>query len=153
MVRKNNGTFSKRLLRDMDRGATIVCSVAPYVDREMEYAPRRKSDPSPWVLAGTAASFRYSGAECEAIWPNGRPGPAQPLGEVQKHCLEAMERNAGFWWAGGGWVWENYSRTLKIMRSLAKRDLVTQTMEGERKERFELTEAGREALKTLWALR
>lgn len=54
-----------KLLNRMERyGAVIVCSMAPYENWEVTYAPRSKTDREPWTVAG---HYRYSGRECHAM--------------------------------------------------------------------------------------
>jgi hypothetical protein len=51
------------LLQARQEGAVIVCSLAPYEGRPVEYRPRHRRDAQPWVLG----AFRYSGRECHAV--------------------------------------------------------------------------------------
>lgn len=50
----------------------------------------------------------------------------RPLGENQQHVLDALKRHGSFY-AGCGWVWGNYSTTVRILDSLVKRGLVSRT--------------------------
>ncbi|MBB4786023.1 hypothetical protein [Streptomyces rapamycinicus] len=43
--------------------SVIVCSLAPYKGRPVQYRPRHRHDAQPWVLG----AFRYSGRECHAV--------------------------------------------------------------------------------------
>jgi hypothetical protein len=68
--------YTRELRRAADQGAKIVCSVAPYAGVEVDYSPRKKGDPQPWVLVDQKSSptpFRYSGCECRAEGRNGGP--------------------------------------------------------------------------------
>lgn len=50
-------------------GKQIVCMAPGYEWRTVFYSPRSRTDPSPWRLAGDAATngYRYSGGECRAV--------------------------------------------------------------------------------------
>jgi hypothetical protein len=70
----------------------------------------------------------------------------RPLGNTQLSVLRALaQHNGGVWYAGCGWLWDNYSGTMRIMEALTKRGLATRTEQG-RQVRFTITEAGRAAL-------
>ena len=47
----------------------------------------------------------------------------KPLGKNQLRVLNALKRHHSFH-AGCGWVWGNYSATVRILESLVKRGLV-----------------------------
>ncbi|SEB60402.1 hypothetical protein SAMN04490356_0885 [Streptomyces melanosporofaciens] len=53
----------RQAAQSSDGGAVIVCSLAPYEGRSVQYRPRHRNDAQPWVLGG----FRYSGRECHAV--------------------------------------------------------------------------------------
>lgn len=137
-----NNTYSARLKAAQDKGAIIVASPAPFEGHPVEYRPRKRGDQTPWILLGKPEDQynRFNGRFCHETWPNGKP--TQPLGENQKSCLEAMSRYGGRFEVGGGWIWQNRSKTLVIMRALAKRGLVEQVSEKEYREAFRLTDAG-----------
>lgn len=63
--------YTAALRKAQAEGAEIACAMQPYLDRRMEYKPRTKGDPSPWVLAGSTSAFRFNGRECKAVTPNG----------------------------------------------------------------------------------
>lgn len=61
-------SYTAKLLAAQDKGATVVCSVAPYEGVRVEYEPGASGHhPSPWYVLGTG--LRYSGRECHAVWP------------------------------------------------------------------------------------
>ncbi len=45
------------------------------------------------------------------------------LGEIQRSVLDSLQRH-GSWHPRCGWVWDNYSGTIRILESLVKRGLV-----------------------------
>jgi hypothetical protein len=60
--------FTRELRKAFRRGENkIVCSVAPWVDREMAYLPRGSHDPKPWKFAQDRDpnGYRFTGRECE----------------------------------------------------------------------------------------
>lgn len=69
------------------------------------------------------------------------------LGTNQISCLEALADH-GAWYPSGGWKWNSYSITLRIMEGLARRGLVKNTGQpaGSREERYVLTNGGQEFL-------
>lgn len=149
--------YTVELRKAQKNGAKIVASMQPHEGVEMEYAPRKKGDPSPWVFANRPHSessswYRYTGRECHAVLPEGAtPAPtARPLGEIQQYALTAL-REQGTWY-GTGWVWGNFSTTVRIMESLAKRGLVTRAPYTSRwtniQHRYTITEAGIKAVPT-----
>jgi hypothetical protein len=56
-------SHTAQLLQASSAGEVVVCSMAPYVNWEVTYAPRYPRDPEPWTVAG----YRYSGRECHAM--------------------------------------------------------------------------------------
>lgn len=63
----------------------------------------------------------------------------RPLGENQIYVLKSMTTTSNAWWPGCGWLWDNYSSTVRLMRSLEKRGLVTESAY-HGSVRFDLTE-------------
>ncbi len=63
--------YTQELLAARARGERIVCSMAPYAGNPVDYDPRSKTDPQPWVLAGWGGRrddwYRYTGRECHAV--------------------------------------------------------------------------------------
>lgn len=77
----------------------------------------------------------------KAQWPR--------LGENQIGCLRSLaEHRGGAWFAGCGWLWDTYSGTDRIMRSLARHgyaEIRTEDLPyGRTKTSFVLTPKGRE---------
>jgi len=48
------------------------------------------------------------------------------IGKRQQDVLEALEQHKG-WNPGCGWIWDNYSTTVSILKSLVKAGLVTES--------------------------
>jgi DNA-binding PadR family transcriptional regulator len=77
----------------------------------------------------------------------------RPLGENQRYALRCLaEHNAGTWYPGAGWIWDNRSTTVRLLDSLVRRELATKEMR--RYERtpgeypfYRITEAGRAVVK------
>ncbi|MFV8161119.1 hypothetical protein ACNQVK_03105 [Mycobacterium sp. 134] len=68
------------------------------------------------------------------------------LGRTQSAVLRrlAQKRDSGIWYPGCGWIWDNVSRTVRIMESLERRDLVDAIPgTGGRPTQYRLNEAGR----------
>lgn len=70
MARRN---YTQELQEAAQRGAVIVCSVAPYDGMPMGYAPRRVRDPLPWCPVDQVTRsgsydgmWRFSGRYCHA---------------------------------------------------------------------------------------
>lgn len=76
--------------------------------------------------------------------------PSAPrLGENQIGCLRSLaEHRGGIWSAGCGWLWDTYSGTERIMRSLARHGYAEINVEnlpyGRTKTSFAITPKGRE---------
>jgi hypothetical protein len=72
------------------------------------------------------------------------------LGENQLHMLKTLVER-GVWYPGGGWHWNNYSQTSRMMESLRKRGLAKNVGEaaGSRKERYEPTDEAKSYIETL----
>lgn len=77
---------------------------------------------------------------------------ARPLGDTQRHVLWSMisHDRTGVWYPGSGWYWTNISTTVRIMKSLERRGLVSArdrfTSQGGRKVRYiqyTITDEGR----------
>ena len=47
---------------------------------------------------------------------------ATKLGRNQRQALVALDREHG-WHPGCGWIWENYSETVRLLNTLVKRGL------------------------------
>ena len=54
------------------------------------------------------------------------------LGGVQEQILRGLREHNG-WRRGGGWVWDNTSRTEKVLNTLANRQLVTKRVDTSRR--------------------
>lgn len=64
MAKRN---YTREILAQIKAGRVPVSSVGPeYV---VQYAPRSKSDPQPWV----SGAYRYNGREVHTMEPCGRP--------------------------------------------------------------------------------
>lgn len=129
--------YTSELRTALRKGGRIVCSVAPYEGREVEYAPRAKNDPTPWRLEGMDDDmlYRYHGRECHAV------DVPVAVTDIQRRCLKIMQNFSGTWHSGGAWMWGNRSQTLRIMRALEKKGLVRASERYE--EYFEITDAGK----------
>lgn len=75
-----SSTWSQKLRKlHTEKGYTVVCSVGPYTDEPVEFAPRYPTDREPWVLRSKTYRdpvtgeleilYRYSGRECHALPP------------------------------------------------------------------------------------
>lgn len=90
MAKRRN--YTQELLAAQAKGQRIVCSVAPWVNDAMEYAPRKKGDPKPWKPVGWGfpeSIYRFSGRECHAV---DAPVFEQALAALTAHYAE---------WIGG----------------------------------------------------
>lgn len=66
--------YTAELRQAMAAGARIVSAVQPYEGKEVDYMPRRASDPQPWLLrTGPGDFLRYNGRECRAETLNDTP--------------------------------------------------------------------------------
>jgi hypothetical protein len=145
--------YTAELLKAQEQGATIVVSLLPYEGEEVRYAPRKKGDSMPWVRAtrpdSEASSYhRYNGRECHPVWPEGVAPVKQvrPLTETMSHVLHALiNNNDGSWHPGCGWHWANRSQTVRLLDSLVRRGYAVCLSNEQYKERYEVTEAGRQA--------
>lgn len=147
--------YTAELKLAQEQGATVVCSWQPFEGRKMEYAPRHKGDPQPWVVTGTwDAEWRYSGRDCHAVKDGKEYTPVKPvraMTEDQKYVLRALaERNGGVWYPGCGWHWANRSTTLRILNGLVKRGYAEVKSPARNNERIEITEAGRQEYKRIF---
>jgi hypothetical protein len=78
--------YTRELRRAKEQGAKIVCSVAPFHGVEVEYMPRQKGDPQPWRISGhRTGGLRYSGRECQAVWPLAITGSDTPQDGFSTH--------------------------------------------------------------------
>lgn len=60
--------YTRELKAEMALGRIIMCSMAPYEGEPVRLAPRRKSDPEPWVYTDHHGTpWRYRGRECHAV--------------------------------------------------------------------------------------
>jgi hypothetical protein len=61
------------LLAALRAGERVVCAMSPYAGNLVDYAPRSKDDPKPWVLAGWGGRrddwHRYTAGECRVVQP------------------------------------------------------------------------------------
>lgn len=88
MARRN---YSAELLKALENGQKIVCSMAPYEGDGMVYNPRRLRDPRPWTFAENSGApyhgmFRYSGRECHAVHPLTGQYFSYTVGEATVHA-------------------------------------------------------------------
>jgi hypothetical protein len=63
------------------------------------------------------------------------------LGDNQRITLQSLLEHRG-WSPGCGWVWNNYSGTVRLLDSLVRRGLAAKTGT-----EYRITEAGRQRLK------
>lgn len=72
------------------------------------------------------------------------------LGSNQLNILKALVQH-GYWAPGHGWVWANYSITLRAMKALERRGLAQNVGEeaGSCKERYEPTDEAKSFITTL----
>jgi len=56
---------------------------------------------------------------------------SRPLGKTQQSVLESVRERRG-WSEGCGWVWGNYSTTVRVLEALVRRGLVVKTEETSR---------------------
>jgi len=69
---------------------------------------------------------------------------ARPLGSSQAYVLRCLaEKNNGRWWPGCGWAWKNRSASVRILQSLADRDLAERGATTAGDAMFTITDAGR----------
>lgn len=60
--------FTRELLDARKNGSVIVASLAPYNGEPVEYAPRFKTDPRPWLRKDAhGCEWRFSGRECHTV--------------------------------------------------------------------------------------
>lgn len=72
------------------------------------------------------------------------------LGSNQLHILKALVQH-GSWQPGSGWIWTNYSITLRAMKALERRGLAQNTGQeaGSRKERYVPTDEAKSFIENL----
>lgn len=64
--RKRN--YTRELKAEQAKGRVVVASMLPYEGVPVEYEPRRKGDPQPWVQTDRhGCEWRYSGRYCHAV--------------------------------------------------------------------------------------
>jgi hypothetical protein len=144
----NNRVYA--LLRAVKRGATVIDPDG----MEVEHDPRMPHDRYPWRRKGEP-SLCYRSRDCRTLWPDGqisegasqqnsqealRPPRPRRLGFTQARVLRTMQKpGMGVWHPSAGWRIGNSPRTVRVMDSLAKKNLVEKVQP----HKYRLTDAGR----------
>jgi hypothetical protein len=63
--------YTADLRRAQREGALVVGAAQPREGWGMDYRPRRKGDPLPWVAIADPTGPRYNGRECKAVTSSG----------------------------------------------------------------------------------
>lgn len=60
------------------------------------------------------------------------------LGASQATILRIMRQRGGFWYPGCGWIWDNLSGQIRILKSLEARGLVSRDHADDHTARWEV---------------